>query len=66
MSIHNPHNLKKGDIVRLDKGKANSSLVQIISLSEPAAMFCCVRGYNIDKGSFPEWDVMTNRLTPKE
>ncbi len=63
---HNPYKFKKGDIVRLDKGRANSSLVQVVRLTEPSQMFATVITYDIEKGSFPEWDVMTNRLTPKE
>lgn len=64
--VYNKYNFKNGDIVVLDKGYRNSSLVKIIELSKPSGMFCKVHPAKLDDAKDEDcWDVMTNRLTPK-
>lgn len=63
---HNKHNLKPGDRVKLDKGYANSSVVNIVSMT-PLMMYSRVVPADIEKPTGDDsWETMTNRLTPLE
>lgn len=54
----NKHDLKIGDEVILD----NRHTIKIIGFTKPSSMFATV--ISIDGGE--SWEVMTNRLKPKE
>lgn len=59
---HNPHNLKEGQIVILDKDFNNAIEVGIDSFT-PSEMFAIV--YNKNEVPLVKYPIMTYRLSPK-
>lgn len=58
---HNPHNLKKGDIVIADKNHRNGYKVVILGFT-PNYVYATVHGFG--EPETKTWEIMTSRLSP--